>query len=245
MVDLKKVREVKPIVSDSISDAAGQIILDGVDAGFDFDEIAPETGPKLRAESKFSQEGLDELTNILSRGSAIPGQSLVNSPDQKYAWEQPPEYPNPRDALDYISSIILQRDAVKEIVQALAKGAAVGDIAMAILYTKFTEGKFNPDVLLLLAEPVMFLIMAIGEEANIKYNIEGEDLDEFDDDDANEIVQDKLKDFENALSGVKDVTVKKTVKDNKIPENVVPQNILDRVKEQGPEIRGLLSRGEE
>ena len=66
MVDLKKVREVKPIVSDSISDAAGQIVLDGVDAGFDFDEIAPETGPKIRAESKFSQNGLDELTKILS-----------------------------------------------------------------------------------------------------------------------------------------------------------------------------------
>ena len=113
MVDLKKVREVKPIVSDSISDAAGQIVLDGVDAGFDFDEIAPETGPKIRAESKFSQNGLDELTKILSRGSSIPGQSLVNSPDQKYAWEQPPEYPNPKDALDYISSIILQKNAVK------------------------------------------------------------------------------------------------------------------------------------
>tara|TARA_R100001129_G_scaffold165451_1_gene132202 strand:+ start:460 stop:1197 length:738 start_codon:yes stop_codon:yes gene_type:complete len=245
MVDLKKVREVKPIVSDSLSDAAGQIVLDGVDAGFDFDEIAPETGPKIRAESKFSQNGLDELTKILSRGSSIPGQSLVNSPDQKYAWEQPPEYPNPKDALDYISSIILQKNAVKEIVQALAKGAAVGDIAMAILYTKFTEGKFNPDVLLLLAEPVMFLIMAIGEEANIKYNIEGDDLDEFDYDDENEIIQDKLKDFENALSGVKNVTVKKTVQNNKIPENVVPQNLLDRVKEQGPEIRGLLSRGKE
>ena len=210
MVDLKKVREVKPIVSDSISDAAGQIILDGVDAGFDFDEIAPETGPNL-----------------------------------KYAWEQPPEYPNPKDALDYISSILLQKDAVQQIVQALAKGAAVGDIAMAILYTKFTEGKFNPDVLLLLAEPVMFLIMAIGEEANIKYNIEGDDLDEFDDEDEQENIQSQLQEFENAVADIKKMAVNKNNNENKIPSNVLPQNILDRVKEQGPEIRGLLSRGEE
>ena len=245
MVDLKKVREVKPIVSDSISDAAGQIILDGVDAGFDFDEIAPETGPKIRGEAQFSQEGLDELTSTLARGVPIPGQSLVNSPDLKYAWEQPPEYPNPKDALDYISSILLQKDAVQQIVQALAKGAAVGDIAMAILYTKFTEGKFNPDVLLLLAEPVMFLIMAIGEEANIKYNIEGDDLDEFDDEDEQENIQSQLQEFENAVADIKKMAVNKNNNENKIPSNVLPQNILDRVKEQGPEIRGLLSRGEE
>ena len=86
---------------------------------------------------------------------------------------------------------------------------------------------------MLLAEPVMYLIMAIGEEANIKYNIEGNDLDEFDDEDK----------FDKDLNPVE--KIKQKTLDKPINENSVPQNLLDKVKEQGPEIRSMLSRGEE
>ena len=86
---------------------------------------------------------------------------------------------------------------------------------------------------MLLAEPVMYLIMAIGEEANIKYNIEGDDLDEFDDEDK----------FDKDLNPVE--KIKQKTLDKPINENSVPQNLLDKVKEQGPEIRSMLSRGEE
>ena len=38
--------------------------------------------------------------------------------------------------------------------------------------------------------------------------------------------------------------MKQKVEPEKINSGVVPQNILDKVKEQGPEIRSLLSQGE-
>ena len=79
----------------------------------------------------------------------------------------------------------------------------------------------------------MYLIMAIGEEANIKYNIEGDDLDEFDD-------EDKFDKDLNPIEKIKQETLS-----TPINENSVPQNLLDKVKEQGPEIRSMLSRGEE
>ena len=171
-------RGPRDIVTDSISETAGQSVLDGLDAGFTIDDMAPDNGPKIRGKARFNQEGLDEIVNLSSQGGAIPGQSLVNDPSQPYPWEQPPEFANPKDALDFMVGLIFQPEAMKQIVQALANGAAVADIAMVMLYTKFTEGKFNPDVLMLLAEPVMYVIMAIGEEANIKYNIEdSNDLD--------------------------------------------------------------------
>ena len=142
--------------------------------------------------------------------------------------------------------LIFQPAAMKQIVGALANGAAVADIAMVMLYTKFTEGKFNPDVLMLLAEPVMYVIMAIGEEANIKYNIEdSNDLDEFDDDDNKEEMDGKLNEFRNVFEDIKTGTTKKSIEPSNIQSGAVPQNILDKVKEQGPEIRSLLSRGEE
>jgi hypothetical protein len=239
-------RGPRDIVTDSISETAGQSVLDGLDAGFTIDDMAPDNGPKIRGKARFNQEGLDEIVNLSSQGGAIPGQSLVNDPSQPYAWEQPPEFANPKDALDYMTGLIFQPEAMKEIVGALANGAAVADIAMVMLYAKFTEGKFNPDVLMLLAEPVMYLIMAIGEEANIKYNIEdSNDLDELDEEDHEEESKTKIAEFRNVFDNIKNGTTKKGIEPSKITSGAVPQNILDKVKEEGPAIRSLLGKGEE
>jgi len=235
-------RQVRPIISDNISEAAGLAVLDGLDAGFDIEDIAPDKGTKIRGEARFSQEGLDELTNLSGQGRPIPGQSLTNSPESAYPWESPPTLTNPREALDVIVAEIMQPEAVKNIVNALANGAPVGDIGSAILYAKFTEGDITPDTMMLLAEPVMYTIMAIGEEANIKYNIEGNDLDEFDEEDEAEEMTNKISEFRTAVSDIKNQTTQKLKPT--VDENVVPRNILDKVKEQGPEIRSLLTKGE-
>ena len=239
-------RRARPIVSDNITDVAAQAVLDGLDSGYTIDEIAPDQGPKIRGEAKFDQEALDEIVNLSGQGGPIPGQSLVNDPDQPYPWEQPPEFSNPRDALDYMVGLIFQPDAMKEIVTALSRGAAVADVALVMLYAKFIEGKFNPDVLLLLTEPLMYVIMAIGEEANIKYNIaDSNDLDELDEDDRNEAFEEKVNEFRTVFEDIKNGAVNKKIEPSKITSGVVPQGILDRVKEEGDEIRSLLGKGEQ
>jgi len=239
----KPTRQARPIVSNSVGEAAGLAVLDALDAGFDIEDIAPDKGPKIRGEAKFNQEGLDELTNLSGQGRPIPGQSLTNNPESKYPWESPATLSNPREALDVIVAEMMQPEAVKNIVNALANGAAVGDIGSAILYAKFTEGDITPDTMMLLAEPIMYTLMAIGEEANIKYNIEGNDLDEFDEEDEAEEIDSKVNKFRTAVSDIKNQTTQKLKPT--VDTNVVPQNILDKVKEQGPEIRSLLSKGEE
>ena len=237
-------RQASPVVSSNLSEAAGQIVLDGLDAGFDIEDIAPDKGPKIRGEAKFSQEGLDKLVNLSSKGTVIPGQSLTNNTKQPYPWETPPEFANPREALDDVVGSIMQPEAMKNIVSALAQGAAVADLGTAILYAKFNEGKISPDAMMLLAEPVMYTIMAIGEEANIKYNIEGNDLDEFDDEDDSEDFDSKENEFRNVLTDIKKGATK-NIESSKINTNVVPESILAQVKEKGPEIKSLLSKGEE
>tara|TARA_R110002012_G_C11660801_1_gene612175 strand:+ start:2787 stop:3521 length:735 start_codon:yes stop_codon:yes gene_type:complete len=241
----KAKRNPRPIVSDSISNTASQVVLDALDAGLEIEDIAPDKGPKIRGESKFNQEALNEIADITSKGGIVPGQSLSNSPDQPYPWEKPAEFSNPKEALDYMVSIIFEPEVMKNIVGGLANGATVTDISMVLLYTKFTEGKFNPDVFLLLAEPLMYVIMAIGEEANIKYNIDdNNDLDEFDNEDETEEVEGKLKEFKNVFSDIKNGSPLKGVEPKKIQSGAVPQSILDRVEKQGPEIRSLLNRGD-
>lgn len=237
-------RQPNPIISSSLSEAAASSVLDGLDAGFTIDEIAPDTGPKIRGEAKFSQEKLDELVNLSNKGGPIPGQSLTRDSEDPYPWETPPEFSNPREALDDIVGSIMQPEAMKNIVGALAQGGAVADIGTAILYAKFNEGKITPDVMMMLAEPVMYTIMAIGEEANIKYNIEGNDLDEFDEEDDAEDGDAKLNEFRNVLTDIKKGATK-NIEPSNIDSNVVPESILAQVKEKGPEIKSLLSKGEE
>ena len=237
-------RQPNPVISSSLSEAAASSVLDGLDAGFTIDEIAPDNGPKIRGEAKFSQEGLDELVNLSSKGGPIPGQSLTRDSEDPYPWETPPEFTNPREALDDIVGSIMQPEAMKNIVGALAQGGAVADIGTAILYAKFNEGKITPDVMMMLAEPVMYTIMAIGEEANIKYNIEGNDLDEFDEEDDAEDFDNKVNEFRNVLTDIKKGATK-NIEPSKIDSNVVPESILAQVKEKGPEIKSLLSKGEE
>lgn len=237
-------RKPNPVISPSLSEAAASSVLDGLDAGFTIDEIAPDTGPKIRGEAKFSQEGLDNLVNLSNKGGPIPGQSLTRDSEDPYPWETPPEFSNPREALDDVVGSIMQPEAMKNIVSALAQGGAVADIGTAILYAKFNEGKITPDVMMMLAEPVMYTIMAIGEEANIKYNIEGNDLDEFDEEDDAEDFDNKVNEFRNVLSDIKKGATK-NIEPSKIDSNVVPESILAQVKEKGPEIKSLLSKGEE
>ena len=237
-------RQPNPVISSSLSEAAASSVLDGLDAGFTIDEIAPDRGPKIRGEAKFSQEGLDNLVNLSNKGGPIPGQSLTRDSEDPYPWETPPEFTNPREALDDVVGSIMQPEAMKNIVSALAQGAAVADLGTAILYAKFNEGKISPDAMMLLAEPDMYTIMAIGEEANIKYNIEGNDLDEFDEEDDKEDFDNKVNEFRNVLTDIKKGATK-NIEPSKIDSNVVPESILAQVKEKGPEIKSLLSKGEE
>ena len=233
-------RNPKPILSDNLTNAVEQIILDAQDAGVDLNDI--EDKPKVRGKLRDKPEALDELVALKSQGSAIPGQSLTNSPDQPYPWEQPAEFANPREALNNILSSLLQPEAVKELINALASGASVGDLAMAITYAKFTEGKINPDTMLLVIEPIMYLIMSIGEEANIQYNIDNDDIDEEDE----EEMEEKLQEFKSAVENIKAGVLNKEVKPENLKSGAVDKALLDRVKEAGPEIRqSLLAREED
>ena len=147
-------------------------------------------------------------------------------------------------ALDDIATTILQPDTAKSIVKALATGAAAIDLTMGVLYAKFLQGDISVDNLLLLAEPTTYIIMALGEEANIKYNIEGNDLDELDFDDNKEKFESQVNEFKNAISNVKNIT-KKKINTSTINEQIVPRSILEKVKETSSKIReNLLDKGE-
>ena len=133
---------------------------------------------------------------------------------------------------------------MKGIIKSLADGVAVTDITNTILYTKFVNGEINPDTMLLLAEPIMYTVMSIGSEAGIEYNIEPNDIGESDEVEVNE----RVAQFRKAAE---DIRSKKQITENNKDtavaraEEVVGKNLLDKIKDKGPEMRSLLTKQEE
>lgn len=148
--------------------------------GFDYysDETTGVDRPKIRIRKSFNQGGLNELVDLKTQGSVIPGQSLTNDPDKPYAWETPPEFTNPHEAIDYILVTLLEPETIKNISKSLTAGASLIDITNVLLYSGFTGGKWTPDLMILLMEPTIYILMAIAERLDVEYLIDNEDEDD-------------------------------------------------------------------
>ena len=125
-----------------------------------------------------SEKAINFIQQGLETGKAIPGQSLTNSPDEKYNWEKPAEFTNTREAMYAVFESLTVPEATANILLSLSKGVGVIDIASITLYNGFTEGRWNPDLMVLLLEPVMFMIMALAEKADIDYTMDADDNNE-------------------------------------------------------------------
>ena len=109
----------------------------------------------------------------------IPGQSLTNSPDQKYPWEGAPELTSSKDAIQKIFLELLKDENLEMFAGLMAKKVPVADLATMIGMASFTKGKMNPDLMMTIIEPTMYMLMAIAEKVGIEpviYRGEEEDI---------------------------------------------------------------------
>ena len=116
-----------------------------------------------------SEKAINFMQENMERGQAIPGQSLTNDPSQPYNWEKAPEFTNSKEAMLYVFENLTVPETTANILLSLSKGIGVIDIASITLYTGFTEGKWNPDMMMLLMEPTMYMVMALAEKAELDF----------------------------------------------------------------------------
>ena len=96
----------------------------------------------------------------------IPGQSLTDTPGNAN-WEHPPQFVDVDEAAEHIWDRLHTEAVLDQIITLLRNGVQVEAIVRLILFTGFSEGKWTPDVAILLAEIVLKQIMAIGVKAEI------------------------------------------------------------------------------
>ena len=195
----------------------------------------------------YNQEAVDALVNA---GKPIPGQSLTNDPDQRYPWENPPEYTDYKQALNFIADQLLDKEVYVPMMKGIGAGVPITDITLQMLQAGFEQGKWNPDLLMMLIEPTVYTLMALAEKANIQYRINGDEEEDMDEDDEKEIQMMRQKNLQELANT-------KVSGESKVPSGVVPREILQQIdnmkmpksllskeEPQQEEEESLLARGE-
>jgi len=141
----------------------------------------------------------DEFNEFaLKTNRFIPGQSLTENPETPWPWEGPPTFVSKDEALEHFMNLILEEERHIAILESLEEGVPVMNLVELILTKSFQEGEINPDLMMLLAEPLAFMIMALGEKADIEVKL----VDEDDDDEYDE--DKEFESFRELLNSIKD-----------------------------------------
>ena len=151
----------------------------------------------------------------------VAGQSLTNSPENKYAWEQAPQYTSVKKAREDIFLNLLEPDKIRSVQKLMSNKISVNAIAEVVLTEGFRKGKFNPDMMLNLLEPTMYMLMAIAEKSGIEPVIESDSIEEGDEETVNKVLNESKS------------LVKKggTFKDAKV-QNIQPMSVGNDIKER-------------
>jgi hypothetical protein len=184
----------------------------------------------MMEQKQYDQEGLEFLGQMQR---PIPGQSLTNSPDSPYPWEQPPEFTEIQPAIESLYVSLTEDDAYEAIVDLIDADNTIADAAQVVLYAGFEEGLWNPDLMTLLIEPTMYLIMGLVERAGrLEYKIDREPEVEDEEDKLQQVTameqllsKTAVQAEEDKVSGVQKGVLPKEI-ETKLKEIKVPESLL-------------------
>lgn len=103
---------------------------------------------------------IDKITAL----AVPPGNSLTDAPG-KWAWEQPPRFSNPDDAIDHTLEMIENGTVKDDMLKMMFAGITVEELVEQITFKGFMSGAISPDVAEIIKPALgVFLVnMAIEE----------------------------------------------------------------------------------
>ena len=151
---------------------------------------------------ELNDEEIEQLRKIggdLDR--PIPGQSLTEDPDNPAPYSRPPEFTSREKAIEHFMELILDEDNFAGIMGALRSGTEVMTIVELLLTQSFRQGEINPDMMLILAEPLAYLLIGLAERQGFEPTI----VDDSDDPIAfEEDIIEQSRPFRNKIREVKE-----------------------------------------
>ena len=145
----------------------------------------------------------DEYVKVTTQlGRPIPGQSLTTDPDNPAPYEKPPRFTSVHEASEFLFEKLIEEETYMQVMELLIDDMPIMDITQTLLFQGFTEGQWSPDLMLMLVEPVAYMLLALAERAQIEPIIyRAEEEDEVDEMDVLgvEFTQEKIKGLESFM----------------------------------------------
>jgi len=162
----------------------------------------------------------------------LAGQSLSNNPENPEPYEKAPRFTNVHEATYYLWTEITDSDMYLPAMETLQDGTPVLDIVQTILFGEFQRGTWNPDLMLMLVEPLSYMFIALAERLDIDVIIY---RGEMEDEDAEE----ELLGVKFEESKIK--AMKEAAQAGRVPEGTLSNKMKEEIKEL-PELPSLMSK---
>jgi hypothetical protein len=180
---------------------------------------------------------------VINYQGPIPGQSLTNPTEQKYAWEQPPELTNRREAETYILEELTEKEKFIALTDAVADGVPIDVITRTYLLSGYSRGLWDVDLMMLLVESVGFIVMALAEKVGLDYELYSGDNEEdiMEEDNQLEVMG---KATDEVREGIKKISLKSLKLPTSETKEITKQ--IEQIPEETiQEVKGLLARPQE
>ena len=96
----------------------------------------------------------------------VPGESLTNTPGNA-AWEHPPTYAKPEDAIEFINDRMLNEVHGKRALMLMSIGTPIEALVKIITFSGFINGKWSVDTGKILEPLVGMLLAKMAKDAKI------------------------------------------------------------------------------
>jgi hypothetical protein len=180
---------------------------------------------------------MNYATVALTGGRPIPGQSLTSDPSNPAPYEKPPKFTSVHEASRSIFEYFIEPETYSNTMELLADDVPLMDIVQTFVFTGFKEGQWNPDLMLMLVEPIAYIILALAERAGIDPVIyAGEDEDE-----AADLAMLGTTFQKERLKNMEEFSKEQIA----LPEGVLPREITEQIKTIQPPESLLAKQPEE
>ena len=96
----------------------------------------------------------------------VPGESLTNTPGNA-AWEHPPTYAKPEDAIEFINDRMSNEVHGKRALMLMSIGIPIEALVKIITFSGFLNGKWTVDTAKILEPLVAMLLAKMAKDAQI------------------------------------------------------------------------------
>tara|TARA_R100000005_G_C4985541_1_gene194004 strand:+ start:1334 stop:1894 length:561 start_codon:yes stop_codon:yes gene_type:complete len=96
-----------------------------------------------------------------------PGHSLTG-PQGKWAWEKPPRFADPEEAIDFILDQMETPTVKNDMLSLMFAGVSIEEIVDSVGVGGFATGHFNPDVAELIKAPIAVYLAGLAIENDIQ-----------------------------------------------------------------------------